>query len=93
MAMVSLMGYSFLQATAQTKIINAATNFGALVLFAVAGQQVWALGLLLGMANMVGGYLGARTALARGNGFIRWMMVAVVSALIIKLGADILTAL
>ncbi|WP_237206775.1 TSUP family transporter [Rothia nasimurium] len=93
MAMVSLMGYSFLQATAQTKIINAATNLGALVLFAVAGQQVWALGLLLGAANMVGGYLGARTALARGSRFIRWMMIVVVSALIIKLGADILGAL
>lgn len=89
-AMVGLMGYSFLQATAQTKIINAATNLGALVLFAVAGQQVWALGLMLGMANMAGGYLGARTALDRGNSFIRSMMLVVVSALILKLGADIL---
>lgn len=90
LAMVGLMGYSFLQATAQTKIINAATNLGALVLFAVAGQQVWVLGLMLGAANMAGGYLGARTALARGNSFIRWMMLIVVSALIVKLGLDIL---
>lgn len=89
--MVGLMGYSFLQATAQTKIINAATNLGALVLFAVAGQQVWELGFMLGAANMVGGYLGARTALARGSSFIRSMMLLVVSALILKLGFDILT--
>lgn len=42
---------------------------------------------------MVGGYLGARTALARGSRFIRWMMIVVVSALIIKLGTDILGTL
>lgn len=89
LAMVSLMGYSFLQATAQTKIINTATNLGALVLFAVAGQQVWVLGVMLGAANMVGGYLGARTALARGNSFIRCVMLVVVGTLIVKLGADI----
>lgn len=89
LGMVSLMGYSFLQATAQTKIVNAATNLGALVLFAVAGEQVWVLGLMLGVANMAGGYLGARTALARGSGFIRWMMVLIVSALILKLSLDI----
>lgn len=92
MGMVALMGYSFVQATAQTKIINAATNLGALVLFALAGQQVWALGLLLGVANMAGGYLGARTALARGSGFVRGLLIVVVAALILRLGWDLLAA-
>lgn len=88
--LVGLMGYSFLQATAQTKIINAATNLGALLLFAATGQQVWSLGILVGMANMLGGYLGARTAMVKGNSFIRWVMLTVVAALILKLGLDVL---
>ena len=90
-AMISLLGYSFLQATAHAKIINAATNLGAIVLFSLGGHTVWLLGLALGVANMAGGYLGARTAIARGNGFIRVMMLCVVSALILKLSYDLLT--
>lgn len=90
-AMISLLGYSFLQATAHAKIINVATNLGAIVLFSLGGHTVWLLGLALGAANMAGGYLGARTAIARGNGFIRVMMLCVVSALILKLSYDLLT--
>jgi uncharacterized membrane protein YfcA len=41
------------------------------------------------MANMAGGYLGARTAVKQGNKFIRVVFLAVVGALIIKLGADV----
>ncbi|MDY3049574.1 MAG: TSUP family transporter [Rothia sp. (in: high G+C Gram-positive bacteria)] len=90
LALAGLMGYSFLEATARAKLINAATNLGALLLFALAGQQVWALGLLLGLANMLGGYLGARTALARGSGLIRWVLILVVTALICRLSLDLL---
>ncbi len=41
------------------------------------------------LANMAGGYLGARTAVKQGNKFIRIVFLAVVGALIIKLGSDI----
>ena len=88
-AMISLLGFNFLMATAQTKIVNLATNLGALAYFTLSGHMLWAVGLIVGVANLVGGYLGARTAIARGNGFIRGMMIAVVSALILKLGFDI----
>ncbi|QRZ61107.1 TSUP family transporter [Rothia sp. ZJ932] len=92
MGMVVFLGYSMLQSVAQTKVINAATNLGALIFFTLGGHQIWALGLLMGFANMVGGYWGARTAIARGAGFIRVLMVVVVSALILKLGWDALAS-
>lgn len=91
-ALITLQGFNFLMATAQTKIINLATNIGALILFGLLGYQVWGLGLLLGSANLCGGYLGARTAITRGNGFIRIMLIVVVSALILKLSWDMLVA-
>lgn len=91
-ALITLQGFNFLMATAQTKIINLATNIGALILFGLLGYQVWGLGLLLGAANLCGGYLGARTAISRGNGFIRIMMIVVVSALILKLSWDMFVA-
>jgi uncharacterized membrane protein YfcA len=93
-ALVSGMGYAFLEASAKAKIVNMATNIGALILFglfAPAGTLLWGLGLVLGAANMLGGYTGARMAVARGNTFIRWVFLAVVAALAVKLGIDVWT--
>ncbi|RZU31839.1 TSUP family transporter [Blastococcus saxobsidens] len=88
-AMVSLLGYDFLAASAKAKIVNCATNIGALLFFVPHGSVFWGLGLLLGAANMLGGYLGARTATSRGTRFIRIAFLVVVTALIVRLGADV----
>lgn len=88
-ALVSAMGYAFLEASAKAKIVNMATNAGALMFFLPHGSILWGLGLLLGAANMAGGYLGARTAVKQGSRFVRTVFLLVVAALIIKLGYDI----
>lgn len=88
-AMVTLLGYNFLGASAKAKIVNMATNFGALMFFLPNGSILWGLGLLLGVANMAGGYTGSRMAISQGSRFIRIVFLAVVGALIIKLGYDV----
>lgn len=88
-ALVSLLGYAFVEASAKAKIVNFATNAGALMIFLPNGAVLWGLGLIVGGANLVGGYLGARTAVSKGNGFVRVVFLVVVSALIIKLGFDV----
>src|SRR5690606_18371272 len=65
-ALVGLLGYDFLQASAKAKLANLATNLGALAFFVPTGAVLWDVGLAMGAANLVGGYLGARTAVARG---------------------------
>lgn len=92
-AFVTLIGFSFLQASATAKVVNWATNFGALVYFVPDGQVVWLLGLVVAAGNVVGGIIGARTAIAKGSGFVRIVFVVVVSAMILKLGYDVLTDL
>ncbi|WP_188669027.1 TSUP family transporter [Tersicoccus solisilvae] len=92
-ALVTVLGYAFLQASAKAKIVNVATNIGALLFFVPHGSVLWGLGLILGAANMVGGYLGARTAVARGSRFIRVVFLVVVALLVLKLGSDILADL
>lgn len=87
-----LMHTTFLQATAVTKIVNAATNLGALVYFAPLGLVEWRLGFLIGAANMVGGYLGARTAVRLGNRFVRGVLLVVVTALLVRLGIQVLSS-
>ncbi|MGG5175517.1 sulfite exporter TauE/SafE family protein [Pseudarthrobacter sp. J1763] len=88
-ALVTAMGYAFMEASAKAKIVNMATNAGALLFFLPHGSLLWGLGLLLGAANMAGGYLGARTAASKGSRFIRVVFLLVVAALIIKLGYDV----
>lgn len=89
-ALVSVLGYAFLPASALAKIVNFATNLGALVFFVPNGAVLWGIGLMLGLANMLGAYLGARTAVARGSRFIRVAFVVVVTVLIVRLVWDVL---
>ncbi|WP_328322766.1 TSUP family transporter [Kribbella sp. NBC_00382] len=88
-ALVGLMGYNFLRASAKAKIANVATNLGAILVFAAHGAPLWRLGLIMGAANMLGGLLGARTAVARGSRFVRVIFLVVVSALILRLAYDV----
>lgn len=89
-AMVIFLGYNFLASSAKAKIVNMATNLGALAFFLPTGHLLWGLGLLLGLANMVGGYLGARMAVSKGSKFIRVVFLVVVGVLIVRLGYDVL---
>ncbi len=88
--LVSLVGYAFVEASAKAKIANCATNLGALLVFVPQGVVLWRLGLLLGAANLLGGYVGARTAIARGTGFVRVVFVLVSAGLVVRLGYDVL---
>ncbi|GAA1117596.1 sulfite exporter TauE/SafE family protein [Citricoccus alkalitolerans] len=87
-SLVAILGYTFLQGSAQAKIVNLFTNLGAIAFFLPSGHILLGLGLVLGVANMVGGYLGARMAIRRGSGFIRIVFLVVVFVLIVKLGYD-----
>ena len=87
--LVGLLGYSFLQASAKARIVNLATNLGALAVFAAQGAPMWRLGLLMGACNIAGGWLGAHTAIRRGSAFVRVVFLVVVAALAIRLAYDI----
>ncbi|MFC6422431.1 sulfite exporter TauE/SafE family protein [Ornithinimicrobium tianjinense] len=87
-ALVSVLGYGFLEASAKAKIANLATNLAALVVFVPQGAVIWQVGLLMGACNVVGGYLGARVAVSRGSRFVRVFFVLVLAAFIVKIGYD-----
>jgi uncharacterized membrane protein YfcA len=87
--LVGLLGYSFLEGSAKARLANWATNLGALVIFVPQGVVLWKIGLVLGLANLVGGYLGARTAVARGAGFVRVFFIVVVSGFVVRIGGGL----
>ena len=85
---VRLLGFDFLHASASAKLLNTATNFSALVLFALKGHVWWHLALAIAVANIAGSLIGTRLALKHGAGFVRGMFLLVVTALILKTGWD-----
>ena len=87
--LVNLLGYSFLQASAKARIVNVATNVGALLVFIPQGAPLWRLGLLMGLCNVAGGWLGAHTAIRRGSGFVRVVFLVVVAGLVLRLAYDV----
>lgn len=88
--LVGLLGYSFLQASAKARMANWATNLAALCVFVPQDAVLWKTGLVMGAANLIGGYLGARTAVARGARFVRVFFVLVVGAFVVRLGGGVL---
>ena len=89
-SLVGLLGYSFLEASAKARIANWATNLAALVVFVPQGEVLWRTGLVMGACNLVGGYVGARTAVAKGAPFVRVFFIVVVSGFIVRIGGDVL---
>lgn len=89
-ALVGLMGYAFLEASAKAKIANFATNLGALTVFVPGGHVMWKIGAVMAVANIAGGYVGARTAVARGSRFVRVVFVVVLVAFIVRIGGSVL---
>jgi uncharacterized membrane protein YfcA len=89
-SLVGLLGYSFLEASARARLANWATNLAALCVFVPQGAVLWKVGFVMGACNLVGGYVGARTTVSRGTGFVRVFFIVVVGAFIVRIGGDVL---
>ena len=89
-ALVGTLGYSFLEGTAKARLANWATNLAALCVFVPQGAVLWKVGFVMGACNLVGGYLGARTAVARGARFVRVFFLVVVTGFVIRIGGELL---
>lgn len=87
-AMVALLGYGFLEASVHAKLANLTTNLGALLVFGVHGYVLIGLGAAMAVANVLGGFLGARLALRLGSGFVRTVFLVVAGILALRLAYD-----
>ena len=87
---VAVLGFDFLRASALTKSVNWASNVASLVLFVARGSWLPVVALGMALGNGLGGYLGARTALAKGSAWLRTVFIVVVGALTLRLGWQML---
>lgn len=87
-AFVKLFGHDFLHATAHSKILNLAANFGALILFGFGNNIMWATGLLMGLCNIGGALCGTHVVTKYGAPFIRRVFIIILSLTILKFTYD-----
>lgn len=86
---ISILGFNFLHASANAKMVNLATNFGSICLFVLKGKIIWSIALPMAVCNALGGWLGAKLAIKKGNGFIRIFFLIVVVCTLIRFGYDV----
>ncbi len=81
---VRLYGYDFLNASASARVINVATNLGALLWFGAEGRVLWLIAAGMAICNVAGSVLGTHLAFRGGSGFVRKLFIVVVSVLILR---------
>lgn len=86
MAFTGIFSQNFLKSAAMAKVVNTCTNVGALCVFILGGHVIWALALVLAVANVIGAQLGARTVLGGGTKLIRFALLTLVVVMSIYLG-------
>ena len=90
LAMIYFLGFDFLHASAHAKLVNLATNIGSIMLFTFKGKIIWMAALPMAVSNAIGGLLGARLAISKGNRLIRIFFMLIVLATLVRLGWDML---
>ncbi|MDB5191350.1 MAG: sulfite exporter TauE/SafE family protein [Segetibacter sp.] len=89
LAFITLLGFDFLKASAHAKLVNLATNLGSILFFIAKGKVLFAIAIPMAVCNAIGGTLGARLAIVKGNKFIRIFFLIVVIGTIIRFAYDV----
>lgn len=84
MGLIFIYGLDFLHASADSKIVNGLTNLSAFIMYMFLGEGNLFLGIVMGLFNMAGAWLGVRLAVLRGSKFIRVLFIVMSSGLLIK---------
>ncbi len=89
LAFIGFLGFDFLKASAHAKFVAFSTNFGSVCFFALKGKIIYSVALPMAACNALGGYLGARLAILKGNTFIRIFFLIIVCATILRFAYDV----
>ncbi len=83
--LIILAGINMKKATAYTKLMNFTSNIVAFSLFAINGNVVYKIGLIMALGQIIGARIGAGMVLKHGTKFIRPIFITIVLVLIVSL--------
>jgi uncharacterized protein len=64
-----------LDATANAKVFNLASNIGGLTAFLIGGKVLFLIAIPLAIANMAGNYFGSKLAIKKGESVIKFFLI------------------
>jgi hypothetical protein len=70
-------------------MVNLATNLGSITLFLFKSKIIWMIALPMALSNAIGGAIGVKPAINKGNKFIRIFFLFIVLATLLRFGYDI----
>lgn len=88
MFILLLFGFDFLGAAGNAKLLNFASNLGALILFMILGEVNYLYGLIMAASMIAGSYVGAMFAIKQGVGYVKVLFIVVTALLILKNAYD-----
>jgi len=86
-----LLGFDFVGASANAKVLNMASNIASLALFFILGSVHVGYGLPMGIAMIAGALVGSRVAIRHGSRYVKPLFVGVTGILIGKQLWDLLS--
>jgi uncharacterized membrane protein YfcA len=81
---IGIFGFDFLNASAHAKFVNFTTNFAAVAYFGWTGNILFKYAIPMAAFNILGSVIGTRTAILKGNRFVRYFFLVVVSGMILR---------
>lgn len=84
----AMIGFDFVIAAGNAKILNLVSNLTGFAIFIYFDKVLYVYGLAMAICIFAGAYFGSRLAIAKGSGFVRYIMLTVTGILIIKLSLD-----
>ncbi|TGE32304.1 TSUP family transporter [Desulfosporosinus sp. Sb-LF] len=82
---IAFFGFDFVVASANAKVLNFASNFAALVLFAWNGKILLSYGIPMALFMILGSYVGTKLAIQRGAGLVKPIFITMSLLVALKL--------
>ncbi len=86
-AIITVLGWSFTEATMHTKLYNFISNLASLLVFLLAGCIHYKLGVAMAVGQVAGGYVGSRIVITHGQYWIRPLLLIMTGLMIVILVA------
>jgi len=80
-----LLRYDYITANGNTKVVNLASNFAAVITFAASGKIYYALAIPAACFGIMGNLVGSKLVILRGNKLIRQIFILALALLMIKI--------
>ena len=91
LAYTQLAKMSLRAASGNMKVVNLASNFGALLIYLINGQVIVPIGLIAALFGIAGHYIGAGLLLKKGTRIVRPVIFSVIGLLFVRVLYDLIT--